>query len=63
MYLSVCFPAQNRRPGEAPGSTLPTMKRLVLVVALLTFAWWRRNRFDEHDRRHEFGAYAPVTPV
>ena len=37
------------------------MKRFVLLVALLTFAWWRRNRFDEHDRRHEFGAYAPVT--
>jgi len=39
------------------------MKRLVLLLGLLTFLRWRRGRFDADDRANGYGAYARVVPA
>ncbi len=40
-----------------------TMKRLLLLAALVGFVVWRGRRLEQYDREHGFGAYADVRPV
>ncbi len=52
---------------RAPTSGYPTydrsMRRLLLLAALVAVVVWRNRRLTELDRIHGFGPYAKVIPV
>ena len=54
----------HRASHDPERSTYPrSMKRLLLLTALVAFVVWRGRILERHDRTHHLGPYADVAPV